>query len=615
MAAVALAIAPFRRRVRAFVLRRRPLRASPGEVRAALGEDPVVRLRGTVSDAIPTVAAFADALAMLDDGARKELLAVAERVAEHRFDLLGSGPTDLGPEIDWSRDFKTGRRWPLDHISRIVVSYPDASDIKMPWELSRFQHLPVLAAASVLTSERRWIDEMGAQLRHWIAHNPVEFGPNWACTMDVAIRAANWIAALALVPEQAARESWFGAVLESLLLHGRFIRAHLEWAPARGNHYLSDVVGLLPIAALFNGGAEGRQWAEFAAGQVAAELLHQVRPDGCDHEASIPYQRLVAELFICGVQGADALAPESIGPEHRRRLEAMLRFTSDYTRPDGLAPQIGDADDGRYLPLGDYGRADPRSHAHLFAQAGTTLPPASGSAAYPDGGYWTLRGGGLYAIVRCGDVGVGGLGSHAHNDALSFELTAGEQTLVIDPGSFVYTADPDARTRFRSTAFHSTLSVDGAEQNPISPGALFFMEDRRRAEAIAFDAGPARPSFEGRHHGFEFLAEPATHTRRIELDTAERALVITDTVASAGEHAIEWTFPLAPCEVAAAGSRAVARFPGGARLELEAQGLELTVEDGWLSPSYGRREPTPFVRGRKRSRADEDETVITLRVR
>ena len=349
--------------------------------------------------------------------------------------------------------------------------------------------------------------------------------------------------------------------------------------------------------------------------ELIAELSHQVGEDGSDHEASIPYHRLVAELFICGLQAAEVLAPGAIGPGARRRVADMLRFTADYTRADGLAPQVGDADDGRYLPLGDYGRADPRWHLHLFRQARVPHEPGVGSAAYPDGGYWVLRGGGLYVLVRCGDAGVGGIGSHAHNDALSFELAAGEQPLVVDPGSFVYTADPRERNRFRSTSFHSTLQVDGAEQNHISEAALFTMEDRRRATKLDWNPDPARPSFTGCHHGFEALPEPATHTRRLELDVSEAALAIVDTIVSNGEHELEWAFPLARCQVEVLGSRVLARFNAGPRLEIDAPGVELRVEHGWLSPSYGRRERVPFLRGRKRSVAGEDRTELTLSVR
>jgi hypothetical protein len=565
---------------------------------------------------MPTLAAFERQLLAMDDGDRAQLLRTAGSIAAHKFDLLGSGPTALGAQIDWSRDFKSGKRWPLEHISRLDLTLPDGSDIKVPWELSRFQHLPVLAAAYQLTGDRAWLDEIGSQLGDWISDNPVEFGPNWACTMDVAIRAANWVATLALVADAAATQSWFEPALASLLLHGRFIRTHLEWAPSRSNHYLSDVVGLLCVAALFSKGREGRGWAVWAAAELVTELGHQVREDGCDHEASIPYHRLVAELFICGLQAVESLTPKSVSAAERERLRLMLKFVCDYTRPDGTAPQVGDADDGRFLPLGDYGKADPRSHLHLFAQAGTTYEPSACHAAYPYGGYWIMRCGLAYVLIRCGDVGVGGVGSHAHNDALSFEFACSGQPLVIDPGSYVYTADPVERNRFRSTAFHSTLQIDGAEQNPISEECLFAMNDLRRAEALAWEGSRGGNAvFVGRHHGFDQLDTPATHTRRFELDGERNALTITDTVESAGQHDLEWTFPLAPCDVWASADRVVARFTSGVALEIASERLDFRIDQGWFSPSYGRRTPAPFVRARKRSYPMLDVTTITLTAR
>ncbi len=289
-----------------------PLRARPGEVRRALGVDPVAALRGPAVAALPSVADLEARVATLD---RTTLLERADAVVAHRFDLLGSGPVDLGPRIDWLADFKTGRRWPLAHISQVPIVFGDGSDIKVPWELSRCQHLPLLAAVYRLTGEALYLNEIGAQIESFIAANPVEFGPNWACTMDVAIRAANWVAALAMVAD--ARPPWLERAVGSLLLHGRFIRSHLEWGEVRGNHYLSDVVGLLPVAALFSGSDTGRRWAEWAAAELIAEMEHQVRPDGCDHEASIPYHRLVTELFVCGTQAVDALLPGRLPDAYR----------------------------------------------------------------------------------------------------------------------------------------------------------------------------------------------------------------------------------------------------------------------------------------------------------
>lgn len=616
LAAAGLALRSLRVPLHRAWLRRRPLRVGAGGVARAMGgRSPAVQLRGVVLDALPTVRAFEQELAgSTDERWRAGLIARARALAEHRFDLLGSGPVSLGERIDWQLDFKSGRRWPLDHISQLRISYPDDSDIKVPWELSRFQHLPLLAAAHRLTGQRGWLEEIGAQLTDWIAANPVEFGANWACTMDVAIRASNWIAALALVGDAVENESWLQPVLASLLLHGRFIRSHLEYAPVRGNHYLSDVVGLLPVAALFSGGGEGQRWIRWATGELVSELSHQIRSDGCDHEASIPYHRLVAELFVCGVQAVDALNPGSLSAADRARVERMLDFTADYTRPDGLAPQVGDADDGRFLPLGDYG-GDPRSHLHLFAQAKRRFQPASECAAYPQGGYWVMRFQDLYVLVRCGDVGVGGLGSHAHNDALSFELACGEQPLVIDPGSYLYTANPTERNRFRSTAFHSTLQIDGVEQNPLSDTALFAMEDRRRAEMLSWSTSQGGALFCGRHHGYGELEEPATHVRTLELDGPCKRLTITDVVHSSTAHDLRWSFPLAPCDLQVSDDRAVAAFDGGVLLELRGAGLRFEAQEGWISPSYGKRVRTHFVRASRRSHPGEDISRITVAMR
>lgn len=594
--------------------RRRPRTVAESDVVEALGgHDPVDRLSGAVLDALPTVAAFLRELDDLDGGAREAFLDRAEAVLAHRFDLLGSGPTNLGREIDWRADLKTGRRWPLRHPRALRLVYPDASDIKVPWELSRSQHLPLLAGAHRLTADRRFLDEIGAQLEHWIDENPVGLGPNWACTMDVAIRAANWVAALAVCGREAHGEAWLPQTLGSLLLHGRFIRTHLEYGEVRGNHYLADVVGLLPVAALFERGREGRAWADWAAGQLVEEMRHQVRTDGCSHEASIPYHRLVTELFVCGTQAADALLPGAMPAWYRERLAAMLRFVADYSRPDGLAPQIGDADDGRFLPLGDYGANDVRSHLHLFRQADLAYEPRSSCAAYPDGGYYVLRSRDLYVIVRCGDTGMDGRGGHSHNDQLSFELCVRRQPIVIDPGSFVYTADPAARDLFRSTAFHSTLRLDGAEQNELPAGALFSMPDRTRARATLWEGDAASPRFEGEHGGFLALDPPAVHRRRVQVSADGRTVRLRDVVESAGTHSLEWTFPLAPCEVSVDGASARAAFDD-ATLIVSAEGVELSLEPGWFSPRYGVRLPTPFLRARRRSEPGTDTTEFVLSV-
>ena len=71
-----------------------------------------------------------------------------------------------------------------------------------------------------------------------------------------------------------------------------------------------------------------------------------------------------------------------------------------------------------------------------------------------------------------------GNAGHAHNDSLSFELYGKGTTWIMDPGTYVYTSDYDARDFFRSTLVHNTVTVDYEEQNRVDPMILFSMKNR-----------------------------------------------------------------------------------------------------------------------------------------
>src|SRR4029077_15676861 len=117
----------------------------------------------------------------------------ADGEVAHLGDLLGFGPISLGAPLPWHDDFKTGRRWPLQFCRDIEYSELDRpSDVKVPWELSRCQHFTTLGRAYWLTGDDRYADEFVAQVSDWIDTHPYAYGVNWACAMDVALRAVSW---------------------------------------------------------------------------------------------------------------------------------------------------------------------------------------------------------------------------------------------------------------------------------------------------------------------------------------------------------------------------------------------------------------------------------------
>src|SRR5256886_17049276 len=142
--------------------------------------------------------------------------------------------------------------------------------------------------------------------------------------------------------------------------------------------------------------------------------------------------------------------------------------------------------------------------------------PAHGRVAshlLPDAGIATLRSGDGYLCLTSGPNGQGGCGGHAHNDKNAIELSSGGVDLVLDRGTFVYARDPIDRDTRRGTAAHSTVQVDGAEQNRIVPGRLFALPDISRARIRWMERRNGHEMASGEHVGYQRLAKGIVHRR------------------------------------------------------------------------------------------------------
>jgi uncharacterized heparinase superfamily protein len=554
----------------------------------------------------------------------------AETALAHRVDLLGSGPVSLGPEIDWQRDFKSGFRWPTDFYQDVVVTrLDDQSDAKVPWELSRGHQLLALGRAAAIFRERRFADELASQVTSWLTDNPAGHGINWTNAMEVGIRAINWIWALAALGEQTALgEPLQSQIAQSLAVHGRHIWHNLEGSPQlRGNHYLADVVALLVIAWALPDDPLSSRWTAYARRALEREVRSQLLSDGVSFEASLPYHGLVLELlllawWLCELDG------RRLSSGFEARLNAALEVSLLLRHPGGRIPQFGDNDSGRILPadstrplthdhllwmgaglLGSAVPADSAPHAEVALNLGLQMWDRSGEAAprtqsklpparsFPVGGLHVLRGHRAQVVARCGDVGQNGNGGHAHNDLLSFELSIGGRLVVADPGTYVYTSDPNARNRFRGTAIHSTVTVDRKEINPLPQSEMFRLPRWARPLPPRIDVLEGRIELVIGHDGYRRL-DPAVIVRRtFSLSRQSDELVVTDDVTRRGSCLVVSRLQFAP--------GVELRVSPGDRYELHAEDTHLRIEvfghdesllgEGWVSPRFGVREPAPYI--------------------
>ena len=275
--------------------------------------------------------------------------------------------------IDWQVDFRSGFRWsPTIWGRAIVYGHQPGIDIKLPWELARFQHVVTLAQAHALAVQgvpgfplpARIVAEFRHQLLDFLAANPPGWGVNWACAMDVGLRAANLLVGWDLFRAQGVQfDAAFEAELAAAIrAHGQYVFRYLEWHETyRANHYLADICGLAFIAAYLPEAEESKSWLGFAADELDAEILRQFTPDGACFEGSVVYHRLSAEMALY-TAALLAGAGRPLSEEAQARLAATLRFAAAATLPSGRMIQIGDSDSGRMFraaPLYDPSPAGP----------------------------------------------------------------------------------------------------------------------------------------------------------------------------------------------------------------------------------------------------------------
>jgi Heparinase II/III-like protein/Heparinase II/III N-terminus len=588
----------------------------------------------------------------------------ARALCDHRISVLGHA-LDLGGTIDWHKDYVSGARWSADPAAPSrILSHPQGADIKFVWELSRFHHGVTLGRAFALTGDERFASKFVDLLTDWTKKNTPGAGPNWRCAMEAAIRAVNLLWAGSLVAssqafDAKAREGF----VKGLLAHGIFIYHNLEFServvgnsvkPVNGNHYLSDLAGLLYISCAFPECRWAEAWRELARRELVREIRAQVDEEGVHCEYSPNYHRLVLEIIMGCLILMDQCSLD-VPADVREKVSRMFDFILHYRKPSGDVPLIRDIDNGRFCILGD---DELTNHDHLLAlgavyfdrpvlhpgrlfedglwqlgpracewESRVSMPSAARPSAesaekpssspvcpvdtkerlsvpskfYRQSGFAVMRQDGYYLLAVCCPKGMQGYCGHTHNDFLSFELEAYGQTFLTDCGSYVYGQSPEWRNRFRSVRSHNTLVVDGQEPNAFDPVQLFEIDSKARPAIMAWESTPDRDTLAASYKLFLPDGTEATHERRFTFLKDRGQWLIEDHVNGHGTHTIETRFHFGEgVDVATAGERKFhAMSPSGSRLDLSVPGdnpFSTHLESGWISRVYGIKQPIRVLR-------------------
>ena len=615
----------------------------PGRRRPRASASPT--LRGPIGQLRFELTLPKGALLQVPQDARKASIAAADELLAGHWVLLGVQRKDID-DPDWFFDPVTARNAPrspycfsIDYRSQDVTG-----NVKQLWELSRLQHVTVLAAAYALSGDERYAERAARDLRSWWANNPFLSGVHWTSGIELGLRLISWVWARRLL------EGWAGTgelfegnkdALSQIWWHQRYLARFHGRGSSANNHVIAEASGQLVASLAFDWFEESGRWAAEARALLDQELVRNTFPSGVNREMASEYHGFVAELGLLAAVEADrAGQPLSRGTWHvLRRMTDVVAATSDIKLHP---PRQGDGDDGKGLLLGPpeanrwesllalgaklFGAPDwwppsePDTASVLMASIANEhrdfpAPPRRPSH-FADAGLTILRsrdvdGPEIWCRCDAGPHGFLSIAAHAHADALSIEVRYDGTEILADPGTYCYHVEPDWRRYFRSTLGHNTVEIAHQDQSEPGGPTMWTRHANSRLVEVGFDQHGEANVWSAEHDGYEALEPPARHRRSVKLLGPERRVEILDVVETGGPQAVRIAFHLGP-EVNAeltTGNLVQLAWVGQAEDQVTAS---LQLPDGlvwsqwrgatdpilgWYSARFGEKQPSTTIIG------------------
>ena len=492
-------------------------------------------------------------------------IAAAAALARGEWTLFGR-PVRLEDPPDWRRDPLIGGVWPEQASRALDYRRTDiAGGAKFAWEAGRLTMLPTLALAWRLTGERAHAERAARWLDDFCAKNPLGRGLHHTSGIEMAVRVTTMSWTLALL-EGSGLPADPAPALGLVAQQALHCRDHLSLGSSANNHLIAEYGAMATAGALFPALRQADALLDAGLAGLERECLRQIHPDGVTAEQAFGYLPFVWELLLYPLLAGEA-AGRAAPPAVKARLAASLEFARTLRLPDGRLPQVGDEDDGRVLLaaegasrldlvgdalaawLGNDALSDEGALARLlFGRTSGARVAADGRHEFESGGWTVWREHGLLVTFGHGPLGLGAIAAHGHADALALTVFRGDDAVVLDPGTFAYHEDPQARDRFRGTPAHATIHFEGRSQSRMAGPFLWGARARVRREGDGY-----RCSWAGGER----------HWRKVEV--AAGRITIHDSVSRPGAELVFPLDPLAKVELDGARARVtvgrtVARF-------------------------------------------------------
>jgi Heparinase II/III-like protein/Heparinase II/III N-terminus len=545
---------------------------------------------------------------------------------------------ELDP-VEWHLDPQSGVTAPLAFGPLMNYRDPElVGNVRNIWEFNRHQHLTVAAAAYALSRDERLAVFVRRQIEAWILQNPYPLGVNWASPLELGLRLLSWVWVSRLLTGSPEREALFGThgcLWPGIYRHQWLIARLRSRGSSANNHLIGEMCGLYVSATVWPVFEQSSKWSGLARRSLHREIDRQYYASGLNKEQAYGYHLFSTEFLALAALESDRYG-SPFSSDYLRGLRRAVSAALALPAPGGVKPNFGDSDDAVALDLGSPRRAlgwlpavaaawlgEPSFHpeqpaaardsaAFLLSGVRPQDQPSEGieekppTRAYHDAGLFvmtsTCNGEEAICLADAGEIGYLSIAAHGHADALSFTLAVGDEALLVDPGTFSYHYDPEARAYFRGTRAHNTITIDGENQS--QSGGPFLWTRKADATVHGWHQTEREAVLMASHDGYERLADPVTHWRRLVLDAGH--LTVDDELAGTGVHDVEWRLHLAPgceahldghsCDILGRRHRLSLQLDTSLRWEL----LVGEANGGWYSCSFNQRQETTTLVGSAR---------------